>query len=397
MRWRIRIVSSKLLGGIPIIVTIFVLLSFYTDSVLIFFAGMVLISLYFFAKYYTKHVPTALVLENNKHTIRLFPDEQDSFSFLLRNTGTIPIHHAKLDYFFNDVIRLWDENHNTPQIHLLPNQAAEITVPFTSMKRGVSRIKDITVQMKDLVGLNTIHLTFDTIYHTEVVVYPNPTKIVGIEHIEKMTLGEYPLSSSLFEDTSQPFGSRDYVSGDSFNRIHWKLSSKMDVLQTKVFEKTTMVSWSFILNLGEIKTTLSKQSIEQNISYLAYLCQYATSKNIPYEMFINVQIPGKHSAFHLDVSKGKEHLGRTMEILARLDHSSIKVPNKRFLLSIDARLAPSTTLFYFGEKDQLSERHFVNWRKNGSRIYLAEKQDIEDGAYLRSWRRANENDMVAGR
>lgn len=155
-------------------------------------------------------------------------------SFIVSNDGWLP--------------KLWLEVEDQSQ---LPNHASSHVVPFLQIRgkyrwyvktqcyyRGVYQLGPLSVKSGDPFGL--FHAKKQVAATSHILVYPDTFPIY-----------RFRLSSNLLSDdhlTPQPThfvtanisGVREYVSGDSFNRIHWRTSARKDQLMVKEFDIDTL-------------------------------------------------------------------------------------------------------------------------------------------------------------
>ncbi|KEK25804.1 hypothetical protein [Bacillus gaemokensis] len=69
--------------------------------------------------------------------------------------------------------------------------------------------------------------------------------------------------------------------------------------------------------------------MEDLISYTAFICQTATEKNIPFELFISILSDSK--PLHIPINEGTEHYAQVLENLARIEQRNILLPKNRFI------------------------------------------------------------------
>jgi uncharacterized protein (DUF58 family) len=136
----------------------------------------------------------------------------------------------------------------------------------------------------------------------------------------------------LFEDPARVFGKRGYESGDSLRRVDWKSTAATGKLQVKVFEPSIALETCLILNLngddyyfrGRIDST------ELAIVTAASIANWIVQNKQMVGMAVNGRDPltsdGKPQT--VPPHKGKRHLMRILETLARVDrkYGSALVP-----------------------------------------------------------------------
>ncbi|MEO8610612.1 MAG: DUF58 domain-containing protein [Chloroflexota bacterium] len=161
--------------------------------------------------------------------------------FIIRNRSIIP--------------KLWLEirDHST-----LPGHRASHVVPALAgrsnyrwyvetpcLVRGEFQLGPITIISGDPFGFFLSPRTVDAT--SRVIVYPATVPISHVQlPIGQISGGEAQRQRAHFVTTNAA-GVRDYVSGDSFNRIHWASSARKDRLIVKEFDIDPLVDiWLFV-------------------------------------------------------------------------------------------------------------------------------------------------------
>jgi uncharacterized protein (DUF58 family) len=118
--------------------------------------------------------------------------------------------------------------------------------PVRCLKRGIFLFGPVTIRSGDPFGFFRKDITIEN--QDQLLVYPRilPLEELGIP--SRHPFGNLRIRRHLFEDPVQVMTTRDYVSGDPLNRIHWKTSARLQRLQTRVFEHTTTVDAALFLD-----------------------------------------------------------------------------------------------------------------------------------------------------
>lgn len=356
----------------------FSLFGFFGELPIMLYVGIFFYFLYFVAIFYEKHVSDHLVLVNEPKKIRMYPGEEGELTFTLEQRGLLPIIGAKLIITYSQVI---DVNRKTFEnldhtavveipITLLSFDRKKIKIPFTAKQRGVCHIYSIRLNVPNILGLGTIYLTYGRKYKTEVIVYPLLKRVYGLEMMEPKRNGDHFSRNSIYEQPILPVGTRNYLAGDPFNRLHWKASAKLGQLQTKVVEKVNQLSWLLIINVGQYQSS----KIEENLKHAAFICKYATEYNIPFEIFIN--IPSKTSVpfYHLPLGSGKNHYTNALETLARVNRYGLTMSYSAMLRYIDRANKPPY-IIQIGECNDEDIMLFRRWRNQGHVVYQLNHTD----------------------
>ena len=68
---------------------------------------------------------------------------------------------------------------------------------------------------------------------TKLIVYPSFVSAQRLLPVFNRSIGEMMTKRPVFEDPFEYVGVREYMPGDSMNRIHWKVSAKQGKWQVK--------------------------------------------------------------------------------------------------------------------------------------------------------------------
>ncbi|MEH7382326.1 DUF58 domain-containing protein [Bacillus sp. JJ1533] len=377
MNWQRQISIGNEMSYMMFLSSAFILVGILSQVFLLVFVGVFFLLFVFLNKYYLKHVGSKIIVSVDKSTIKLFKGEESDFSLMLRQEGMLPILNGHIRIMIDDVIGFKNERKvlETEQIELtLPltligKQISSTSLPFEGKQRGVAKIRTLEIRIPHLFGFGEAYLQYTKPINFETIIYSSPETVGGIEKIVPKNQGEYPIRTSFFEDMTAIVGTRGYVPTDPFNRVHWKASARTNQLQTKIFDKTAQFSWTIIINVRE-------QKLEQYLSGLTYLLESATVKNIPFEVFVNVRRAGKTPYIHIPLGKGKEHLARALELIARLSKHSITIPFHYMIHTIGRQQQLSPYLILLGEieeNEQLILRSFA--RKGVDCFKVIENED----------------------
>lgn len=393
MKWSNQIWIKPIFKALVLFSLLLLVIGFYRNISFLFVLGLVILFLYGATLLQFKSAAQDLILDSNKQIYRLFPGDSDEFYFRLIHKGKWPSFRGELFLSYRDVISATntdDIESSKGRIELKKpfaiyrKTAFTQTVPFTARKRGTTRISNISLQIQDPLQTSGQALAFQELFPAEIIVYPRPLPVHKIEHLFHQGSGEAARPFALFENVSLPAGNRDYTFGDSFHKLHWKATARTGTLQTKVFEKTVVYHWTFVYTiLPDHKDMKSSAQMESEISYLAYMCQFAAEKNIPFEVYINFKVPGPLGMYHLSTGSGPQHLSRVLEGLARIDRSNVTVKPNIMWTKMDRNFAGSVPfIILLGTIPNDSNTQFLTnkWIKSGGKIFLVNQTGTE--AYL---------------
>ncbi|GAB6512822.1 DUF58 domain-containing protein [Bacillus cereus] len=332
-----------------------ILFTFFMPQRIIMF---LFFSYYLFAIFiykYVAYIEKKFEVINEKQTTRLFPDESGKFFIHLKNGANIPLVNG-VCYFHLDSSLIQHKDQGIERISKTlfsfpfsqpAHSAQKWDLTLTATKRGVFQIEQFECVLKDPFHLLNVHLPVFDKLKTEIIVYPSPKEVAGLQELQQLLTGSYRTNFSFYTDE----GVKRYER-ESFRSIHWKASAKMQKLQAKQFEPVKNYSWTICLSLAADRGFGWKDNVEDLISFATYICQYATKYHIPFELFISVLAEG--GALHLSLHEGQTQYAKALEELARISDDSTLLPKQGFLHYVTRKRERSSTMIYIGlQKNEL--------------------------------------------
>src|SRR4030042_779477 len=160
--------------------------------------------------------------------------------------------------------------------------------PMRCQQRGAFIFGPTHIRSGDLFGFFRRDKLFGSLDY--LIVYPRlvPLEELGIP--SQQLCGDIRLKHHLFQDPVLTAGVREYQSGDSLKRIHWKSTARLGKLQTRVFEPTTTVDISIFLDVRTLKAPLwgsSYQLQELGIITAASIAQDALKAGFRVGLYVN--------------------------------------------------------------------------------------------------------------
>ncbi|MCK6255989.1 DUF58 domain-containing protein [Fictibacillus sp. KIGAM418] len=398
--WRKELAVPKLLQASLSACVVLAAISFYKKSPAVLALACLFGAVYYLSRLYFRSAADQLVFLNPRRSIRLFPGDTERLPLTLSYEGSWPQIRGTMTFTASDAIDvdnavLTHEKKNLKQKDYewqfaVPKKSRlEQELMVTGKKRGAVKLNRIELSIRNVMGYGLLLLAFDPIYRTEVIVFPAPLPVIGIKPLLQFGQGFHPFSRSLFEDPASPAGARDYERSDPYNRIHWKATAASASLKTKVVEKTTEYKWAFIVNVGSSSygtSSFQSETMENQLSYLTFMCQHASSAGIPYEIFMNIRVPGAVGFLKVEKGEDRAHLLKVLETLARISVSSVTFPLLELLAKTDREISSTIPVVILAgnlDEDGRQELYFQKWQKHGSPVYRIIEQ--EEGAYLSKW------------
>jgi uncharacterized protein (DUF58 family) len=161
-------------------------------------------------------------------------------------------------------------------------------------------------------------------------------------------LGTLRHTQPIFEDPTRVMGKRDYVSGDSLRRVDWKATAVSGRLQVKQFEPSIALETVIILNLNaaEYEVQSRYDASELSIVIAASIANWVAGKKQAVGMAVNGADPlsDERRPAPLPARKGRQHLMRLLDVLARIKLAEAGSPLPEMLRRESVRLPWGTTL-----------------------------------------------------
>lgn len=383
MKWKKEVFGKDSLEGLTVIGIVFLIINFYQSSYLLTFLGVFLIILSLMGKYYLQHVSDRLFIENNKDSIKVSIGEEFILPIKITQLCRLPIIHATIRIKLEPIVdgpnlELNHDKRNldfTIPFQINGNESIQVSIPLLAKKRGVTRIKSFEIEVRNFFGLGYVNLSYIPFLRKEIVIFPTLVAVPNLDRLAATkSYGNFPSSTSIFEEVLAPIGTRDYVYSDPFQRIHWKQSAKAQTLQTKVFERTADYSWTFIINLRDIDLPNYRMTVIENLesiaSNIAYMVQYATKRNIEYEIVLNFNMEGGVPVYHLPIGGGSTQLGKTFELLARVNRERMTQPISKLLHFVEKKQLKSPVVIVCGPFGSEGDKYFAQMKQRGQNIYV---------------------------
>jgi uncharacterized protein (DUF58 family) len=275
---------------------------------------------------------------------RAFLGEPVTVRLEVENSGWLPVAWLRL----HDSLPVELAAHRVFQevVTLGPHERREFTYTLNSYKRGYYRIGPLLIHTGDLLGLTEEH-------HRQgppdyLTVYPHIVPLTSVRLPSRSPLGTLRHTQPIFEDATRVTGKRDYVSGDSLRRVDWKSTAVTGRLQVKQFEPSIALETVIVLNLNaaEYEARSRYDAAELSIVIAASLANWVAGQKQAVGMVVNGADPlsGDRRPAPLPARKGRPHLMRLLEVLARIQLADQATLLPEVLRRESVRLPWGTTL-----------------------------------------------------
>ena len=184
-------------------------------------------------------------------------------------------------------------------------------------KRGYYTFGPFSIAVRDPFGFTSQES--ESPETNTLLVYPRilPLKELGLPSTE--ILGERRIRRQLFDDPLRIVTSRDYITGDPLNRIHWKATARRGALQTRVLESTTTPNLVIFLDVNTMQTRFQgpvEGPLETAIIVAGSIASHAINAGHNVGLYVNEPYRGTREPMKLAPSRHPDHLQRIFVMLA---------------------------------------------------------------------------------
>lgn len=395
MNWKCETKISSLLQAVSAISWFVLLLALYMQNLALSFISLSFILIHYSTRWYLQKMPTHLKLENEQTLIKLFQGEDSEIKFLITNGGKLPVWNSVLRFSLEPIAvaesaKVFEESSSkiTYSLPLSLSSAAvkTVAVPIHAKHRGTTKISSVELVVHDLFGFGSTTCKLSIPMRCEILIFPQLKEVRSGKELSTLTPGTNNIEHSMYENLAAPAGAREYVSSDSFNRVHWKASARTSQLMTKQYERSIEMKWIMILDVSVKRYSMpqiSKQ-FEHYISQAAFLCEEATQRGFAFELHINLDPGGPTPYMILQAGEGRAHLRKALELLSRIGSGMSIVSPFRMTAMLKKRLSNKGAIVLRVGENRLNEGEavlFQGLEKTGSKCF--EVVTTEDGAFLR--------------
>ncbi len=245
------------------------LTGYFFSSLISVFAGMILLAFILYAKQsYQENLGTVHIKRTTIETV-LYINQPIHVKTLITYSGG-PTYLSIQDHLPKNSTLVKGDTEASALISSVHPLELSYQVMFHS--RGRQMFPKINCELFDRLNLFSIQMDIDT--HHDIVLHSNPQDIHLAKRVKMKEDPQLLLTTFLGQDISREFdGVRSYYPGDSSRDIDWKVSSRLQTLATKVFQKQQAADVVIALDVSrEMRRTIgSKSKIEHGIALLIQL------------------------------------------------------------------------------------------------------------------------------
>lgn len=371
-----------------IIFILFLANVFYTQELNIYLITVIalLTAAFILNTAYEKSAAGKMTIHIIDSEIRKYKGQTGVLKLKIRQDGMMPVLGASIhltagdDIKFNadDSLKIRNETSTRVTFSVFPKSESIVEVPFHTVNRGVAKVIKSELSIPRLFGFGSIALESFGHSNHEIIIYPDHLSFHTTPLKAQMQQGIFSHNQSLFTDPLRPQGTRDYEPMDNMRDIHWKLSARNGALRTKIYEKTTNISWMILINLRSEKTYAPPKNIEEIFEKLAFLTYHATENGIPYQLISNMKTFDHRHFFKLDKGNGKMHYKRTLEMLARIKTFTFTISFDNFLKHVKQHEAMPTHIIFTGQTDEAIHQALSTFSRKGIIIYQLDTHGLKE-------------------
>jgi uncharacterized protein (DUF58 family) len=156
-------------------------------------------------------------------------------------------------------------------------QSLSLAYTVTCSQRGYHQVGPLILESGDLFGLvRRFRIGAEANY---VLVHPRVLNIARYAIPTTRPVGEVRIQQHIFEDPTRAAGVREYRRGDPLHRIHWRATARTGVLQSRVYEPSTMIGATVALDFyipayeGQATLERSELAVVAAASIAHYVCE----------------------------------------------------------------------------------------------------------------------------
>ncbi len=184
-------------------------------------------------------------------------------------------------------------------------------------KRGFYPFGPVRLRSGDFFGLFERSETLQSKEY--LIVYPEVHPLAELGLPTKDPFGDAKAYQRIFEDPSRTIGVREYQPEDSFRRIHWKASARLQRFQSRLYEPTTSHHLIIFLNVATFAHPwlgILPDLLEEAISVAASIASYGVTEKYQVGLLANGTVPGSDQPLKVLPSRDPQQLTRILEALA---------------------------------------------------------------------------------
>ena len=296
-------------------------------------------------------------------------DEEISIKIFIKNNSIFPALNGelKLSYY-----NKFSNNKEIEYINFPINskERESITFKIKSKYCGKLIIEAESLKIYDYLTISSVKKKLNK--SKEIIILPNIynlsffNKVLDVNSLD----GENFSKDKSGDDPSEVFNIREYVEGDKIQRIHWKLSSKVNNIMIKEYSQPISNSSIIIVEFcedknniniiqGIIETAISLSYMLLSYNYIHYICWYDKSKDYFYKVIINSE---------------EDILGVACELLSLTTYEEDILSLKHYNIESDGE--KYSRKFYITSNIPKDDIAYLEENENMDILYLKDKREV---------------------
>lgn len=166
---------------------------------------------------------------------------------------------------------------------------------------------------------------------------------------KRLALGERPLLASSLRNPLQLLGSKPYEQ-EPVKEIDWYATAKLGRLQAKVFQKTTLDTFTFAVDLNGPSGYTLHHDFESLISQVAFVTTQLLKEECKVEMFLN-RIEDSGNMVHIRLQEGERGMRLILLNLAEIDPGNRFISSEAFQRMVERKRLKQSHLVWFTEQN----------------------------------------------
>lgn len=266
-----------------ILLAVLLITALFVGGVFIYSLVTTLLSIILLSYWSGKSVYKNIVNILWKNNDRLQVGEKVKLELEFYNSGIFPIPYMKVKTSFSK--RLTGEPERDLVYSIMPGSKAIITKEFVCKNKGIYSIGYAEVEFGDAMGIFKWKKTFQT--DVTLYVYPRVHNLKSLSIPYRQNFGTVPVNHSAYEDFASVRDIRKYARGDSFKKIHWKVTAHKGEFYVKNLELNATADINIFWDLyyknyvGELADDIEELGAECAVSII----QFALKNNMPVSLF----------------------------------------------------------------------------------------------------------------
>jgi len=203
------------------------------------------------------------------------------------NSGFFPIPYLKVKTSFPK--RLTGEPDRELIYSIMPASKATVVREFTCKNKGIYHIGFTEVEFGDAMGIFRWRKVFET--DVTLYVYPKLHDLKRLVIPYRQNFGTVPVNHRAYEDFASVRDIRKYVTGDSFKKIHWKVTAHKGEFFVKNLELNASADINIFWDLyhGNYTGIHADEMEELGAECAISIIRYALNNNILVSLYAQEQ------------------------------------------------------------------------------------------------------------